>query len=127
MEVISLWYLTLSVSWLGFSVSPRPLWRSSFLVDRYLQKIEAMDLFGHLEPLSRGTVVAAVVLSYAIYLIGVAVYRLYLSPIAKFPGPKLAALSKWYELYYDVILKGQFSAHITELHKIYGEPADHRS
>jgi hypothetical protein len=54
------------------------------------------------------------------YLIALGFYRLYLSPIAKFPGPKLAALSLWYEFYYEVVLKGQFSFHIQELHKRYG-------
>ena len=58
---------------------------------------------------------------YATYLIGLGVFRLYLSPIAKFPGPKLAALTRWYEFYYEVVLRGKFSDHITELHKIYGE------
>jgi hypothetical protein len=54
------------------------------------------------------------------YLIGLAVYRLYFSPIARFPGPKIAALTKWYEFYYDVILKGQFTFQIQKLHKQYG-------
>jgi hypothetical protein len=54
------------------------------------------------------------------YGIALAFYRLYLSPVAKFPGPKLAALSRWYEFYYDVILRGKFSFHIQELHKRYG-------
>ena len=55
------------------------------------------------------------------YVISLAVYRLYLSPIAKFPGPKLAALSRWYEFYYEVILRGQFTFHIIELHEKYGK------
>ena len=56
-----------------------------------------------------------------LYLVGLAVYRLYLSPIARFPGPKLAALSRWYEFYYDCVLPGQFTFHIQELHKQYGQ------
>ncbi|KAI9793075.1 MAG: hypothetical protein M1816_000973 [Peltula sp. TS41687] len=48
------------------------------------------------------------------------IYRLYLSPIAKFPGPKLAALTRWYEFYYEVILQGQFTFHIDHLDNIYG-------
>lgn len=63
-----------------------------------------------------GTTVASL-----LYLVGLAVYRLYLSPIAKFPGPKLAALSRWYEFYYDCVLPGQFTFHIQELHKQYGQ------
>ena len=60
-------------------------------------------------------------LAFVAYLALLAIYRLYLSPIAKFPGPKLAALSNWYEFYYDVIRQGQFTWHIQELHKQYGE------
>ena len=64
----------------------------------------------------------AIILLWTIY--GV-VWRLYLSPLAKFPGPKLAALTSWYEIYYDV-LKGSGGLYIwkiEELHKRYGRPS----
>ncbi len=57
---------------------------------------------------------------FVLYLFALAFYRLYLSPIAKFPGPKLAALSNWYEFYYDVVRQGDFTWHINDLHKKYG-------
>lgn len=49
-----------------------------------------------------------------------AFYRLFLHPLARFPGPKLATISRWYEAYYDVVLGGQYTSKIAELHKIYG-------
>ena len=55
------------------------------------------------------------------YSIGVAIYRLYFSPIANFPGPKLAALTLWYEFYYDVIKKGQYTRRISQMHEKYGD------
>lgn len=58
---------------------------------------------------------------FMIYLVGLGVYRLYFSPIAAFPGPKLAALSNWYEFYHDVICQGQFTFKIQKLHKQYGK------
>jgi hypothetical protein len=52
-----------------------------------------------------------------VYLVAGAIYRVYLSPLAKFPGPKLAALTLWYEFYYDVWLGGQYIWKIRELHE----------
>jgi len=49
-----------------------------------------------------------------------AIYRLYFSPIANFPGPKLAALTLWYEFYYDVIKKGRYTWEIEKMHEKYG-------
>ncbi|OAG01866.1 cytochrome P450 [Paraphaeosphaeria sporulosa] len=57
-----------------------------------------------------------------VYFASLAFYRLYLHPLAKFPGPKLAAITRWYELYYDVIREGQYTFKIAELHKVYGRP-----
>lgn len=55
------------------------------------------------------------------YYVFVAIHRLYFSPLAKFPGPKLAALTSWYEFYYDVILQGRYLWRIAEIHQEYGE------
>jgi hypothetical protein len=57
---------------------------------------------------------------FILYCAGVAFYRLYLHPLAKFPGPKLAAVTRWYELYYDVIQNGQYTLKIANLHETYG-------
>ncbi|KAL8929202.1 MAG: hypothetical protein Q9208_001285 [Pyrenodesmia sp. 3 TL-2023] len=63
--------------------------------------------------------VAVVGLS-ALYIVGLAIQRLFYSPIAKFPGPKLAAVTGWYELYYDVVHKGKYLFEIEKMHDKYG-------
>lgn len=55
-----------------------------------------------------------------LYLFAGAVYRLYLSPLASFPGPKLAAVTLWYEFYYDVVQQGRYIWRIKEMHEKYG-------
>lgn len=67
--------------------------------------------------LSLASVTAATLI---VYSVGLGVYRLYFSPIAKFPGPKLAALTLWYEFYHDVVRGGQYVFKIDELHEQYG-------
>ncbi len=54
------------------------------------------------------------------YLFALAVYRLYLSPIAHFPGSKITALTGWYETYLDVFKKGQFTFQVQRWHEQYG-------
>ena len=49
-----------------------------------------------------------------------AVWRLYFSPLSKFPGPKIAALTQWYEFYYNIIRPGVFFHEIARMHEIYG-------
>ena len=51
------------------------------------------------------------------YLAGIAIYRLFFDPLAKFPGPKLAALTRYYEAYYDVVQNGQYTYKIDQLHR----------
>ena len=55
-------------------------------------------------------------------LIVLAVYRSFLHPLARFPGPKLAALTRGYEAYYDVWRGGKYIFKIEELHQEHGRP-----
>lgn len=62
-------------------------------------------------------VVSGAALAWAFYT---AVYRVFLHPLAKIPGPKLAALTSLYESYYDLWLPGQYAFKIKRLHHEYG-------
>jgi hypothetical protein len=55
-----------------------------------------------------------------ICILATVLYRLCLHPLAKFPGPKLAAATFWYEFYYDVTRRGQYFREIEKMHKRYG-------
>ncbi|OQE22307.1 hypothetical protein PENSTE_c010G05958 [Penicillium steckii] len=55
-----------------------------------------------------------------VYIIVLFGWRLYFHPLARFPGPKLAALTLWYETYFDVFLGGQYFKEIDRLHTLYG-------
>ncbi|KAJ8126552.1 hypothetical protein O1611_g7086 [Lasiodiplodia mahajangana] len=41
-------------------------------------------------------------------------------PLASVPGPRLAAMTYWYETYYDMILGGQYFKRIKDMHDEYG-------
>ncbi|KAL8713813.1 MAG: hypothetical protein Q9225_006701 [Loekoesia sp. 1 TL-2023] len=60
-------------------------------------------------------------LALPLYWVFLVIYRLFFHPIARFPGSKLAAATKWYEFYYDII-KGQglYAEEIRKMHKMYG-------
>jgi hypothetical protein len=45
----------------------------------------------------------------------------FLSPIAQFPGPKLAAFTTGYQAYFDIVQNGQFFKHLNRLHDEYGK------
>ncbi|KAI1328950.1 putative cytochrome P450 [Xylariaceae sp. FL0255] len=59
---------------------------------------------------------AASILYFACFV----VYRLFLHPLASFPGPKLAAATIWYEFYYDGVQIGQYTFKTREMHEKYG-------
>ncbi|KAL2843905.1 cytochrome P450 [Aspergillus pseudoustus] len=57
---------------------------------------------------------------FGVWAAGEAIRRLYFHPLAHIPGPRLAALTWWYEFYFDAIQPGQYVFKIQELHKQYG-------
>ncbi|KAK1752941.1 cytochrome P450 [Echria macrotheca] len=55
------------------------------------------------------------------YRVGLALYNISpFHPLARFPGPKLAAATYWYEAYFDWILVGRYGRRIKEMHRQYG-------
>ncbi|KAI1503054.1 putative flavonoid 3-hydroxylase [Biscogniauxia marginata] len=52
----------------------------------------------------------------------IVLYRLYFHPLAKFPGPKIAAATGWYETWIDLFQRprGNFMEEITRMHDKYG-------
>ncbi|CAG8955073.1 hypothetical protein HYFRA_00007087 [Hymenoscyphus fraxineus] len=69
---------------------------------------------------SPGSLVAPLVGLGFVYCVVLVLYRLYFSPIARFPGSKIAAATLWTEFYYDAIKPGQFQFKIREWHEKYG-------
>jgi len=55
-------------------------------------------------------------------LIATPIYRLTLHPLAKFPGPKVAAATSLYRVYYDVVKGGggEMLHQLEYLHSVYG-------
>ena len=70
--------------------------------------------------LQRCSPLTLLALAFLAYIAGLVVYRLYLSPIAKFPGPKFTAVTGLCQFYHDVIRGGQFTFVIQQWHEKYG-------
>jgi hypothetical protein len=80
-----------------------------------LQSFKGMSLVSVLETAGLMTV------SGVIFAAALAIYRITWHPLAKYPGPRLAAMTGWYETYYDCFLLGKFSNHLDEMHRRYGK------
>jgi hypothetical protein len=79
-----------------------------------------MGLPGDLFQLAVQMPVAATLDVLLIALVLTAVYRIYLHPLAKFPGPKLAAFTFLYEFYFDGVKQGQYTNEIARMQQKYG-------
>ncbi|MCJ1348128.1 hypothetical protein MMC31_006359, partial [Peltigera leucophlebia] len=69
---------------------------------------------------STSRIAAGIATSAVVYGFSLAIYRLLFSPIARFPGPKLAALTNLYEFYYDFFGNGKYIFQIEKMHEKYG-------
>ncbi|KAF5579169.1 cytochrome P450 monooxygenase monooxygenase, partial [Fusarium subglutinans] len=76
---------------------------------------DEMPESGNWKPFALASVVF-VVLRFSI----IVTYRLLFSPLAKFPGPKIAASTHLYESYYDYWKQGQYYKVIQRMHEKYG-------
>lgn len=66
------------------------------------------------------SVFVSLAFSYLVYYVFLIIYRLTLHPLARFPGPKLAASSKLYEMYHDGVRHGKLVFKLQDLHDTYG-------
>jgi hypothetical protein len=73
-----------------------------------------------MEQISFVTAILGLVAAYTVYGVLLVIYRLYFSPLAKYPGPKLTAATLWYEFYFDVVKRGKFAWEIKRMHEVYG-------
>jgi hypothetical protein len=63
------------------------------------------------------TALIALVAAALVYRI---VSTLFLHPLSAIPGPKYAAITHYYQFYYDVIKRGRFPWKLKQLHATYG-------
>lgn len=81
-----------------------------------------MDSFGNQQRCSMPTIYFAVII-LSIWVVTVMLYRLYLHPLARFPGPKSVAISYWQEFYHDVVKAGggHYYKRVDQMHERYGK------
>lgn len=81
----------------------------------------SMAIVAKISSVSATEALVWVLVLIVLYNLALVTFRVYLSPLSKFPGPKLAAATLWYEFYYDVVRQGKFAWEIKRMHEIYGK------
>lgn len=59
--------------------------------------------------------------SVVAYVLLTIIYRLYIHPLSRLPGPRLAAVTRLYEIYYAAWGAASFDDEINQMHQRYGE------
>ena len=82
-----------------------------------------LDTFDKSFYFSKSAVGGLAVGCFLVWYAGRFAYNVYFHPLSKFPGPKLAAASRWYEGYFDNLVGqgGQYMYEIDRIHQIYGQ------
>lgn len=65
--------------------------------------------------------VAWVAGAFACYAFATIIQRLYFHPLSKIPGPRLAAATQCYEMYFDLIQQARMPWQLEALHAKYGQ------
>lgn len=78
-----------------------------------------IDSAEYLFATTHGQIVLALLVLFLASLI-ITTYNLFFHPLAKFPGPKVAAATGLYEFWYDVVRQGQYVYKIEQMHCDYG-------
>ena len=79
------------------------------------------ESFAGLRHLVRPDFILSSFVCLAVFLVYHVIHRLYFHPLSKFPGPWIAALTRWYEFYHDVIQDGTYVKYYPVLHAKYSE------
>ena len=74
----------------------------------------------YIAQISLAGAIVSLLAAYTFYALLLVIYRLFLSPLASYPGPKLTAATLWYEFYFDVVQRGRFAWEIKRMHDVYG-------
>ena len=83
------------------------------------QYADTVDVSSAFHAIVRRPFVSAIAL-LVLYTVCLYIYRLTLHPLAGFPGPRLAAMTLWYEFYHDFFRHGKYIFTIRDMHEKYG-------